>query len=172
MANLAERDRARRRARGTSGQSHGSRRRRAAIAGATVLTASLVTPGEASAGSTPPAVVISITTDGVIGGETTVDASASTDDGAVVDIAIDSGDYDIGLRFGPVATFTYEAVDTYRVRVTVRDDDNMETTEYRDVEIKSHEGAVGRSYPLGLQPGPVDIDAAGQRLVVGAVRGT
>lgn len=171
MANLAERDRARRRARGTSGRSHWSRRRRAAIAGATVLTASLVTPGEASAGSTPPAVVISITTDGVIGGETTVDASASTDDGAVVDIAIDSGDYDIGLRFGPVATFTYEAVDTYRVRVTVRDDDNMETTEYRDVEIKSPNGAVGRSFPLGLQPGPVDIDAAGQRLVVGQYGG-
>jgi uncharacterized repeat protein (TIGR01451 family) len=117
--------------------------------------------------SAPPVVVVDVATDGLLYGETVVDASASYDpDGEIVDISIDSDAYYIGQASGPVATFSYQLVDTYQVQVRAIDDSGQETTETTEVVIRSDAGTTGSRIPVDFSPGEIDIDATGETMVV------
>ena len=89
------------------------------------------------AGTTPPEAAISCETTQVVGAEYVIDASASTDDSAIVSYLFDFGDGTTSTEVAPL--HVYAETGTYSITLTVTDDDGNTDTAVQTVVVESDE---------------------------------
>ncbi|WP_290623879.1 MULTISPECIES: PKD domain-containing protein [unclassified Archaeoglobus] len=87
----------------------------------------------------------------MVGEEVTFNASKSSDDGEIISYLWDFGDGRGGE--GVVVTHTYTQPGTYRVELTVVDDDGLSSSISKNVTVTQPESVLNMSYPLVLKPG-------------------
>jgi PKD repeat protein len=90
-------------------------------------------------GDTPPTAALSAPANATAGSEVTLDASASTDDGNIVEYRWDAdGDGTVDeTTSGPTYVHTYETPGEFEASVTVVDDDNQTATASETVQVAS-----------------------------------
>jgi len=87
----------------------------------------------------------------MVGEEVTFNASKSSDDGEIISYLWDFGDGKGGE--GVVVTHTYTQPGTYRVELTVVDDDGLSSSISKNVTVTQPESVLNISYPIVLKPG-------------------
>ena len=87
----------------------------------------------------------------LVGEEVVFNASKSYDDGEIISYVWDFGDGESGR--GVVVTHAYTQPGTYRVKLTVADNDGLLSSISKNVTVREPEVILNTSYPLVLEPG-------------------